>query len=108
MGSDIFYNERWFLWEAVRLVCAVTGMRANPAPQARIACGFNPRRGMGAGSACGAEEHAGSTRPRLCAAIWRRGILWEAMRSIMSGGFYGKRYALYGLYLTYGQPRPAG
>ena len=36
--------------------------KENPAPAVLA------RRGMGAGSACGAEEHAGSTSPRLCRA----------------------------------------
>ena len=61
------YNERRLLWEAVCFVWAVTCVR-------RI-----PRRRR--------EEGAGSASPLLCAAIWRRGILWEAMHFIMRGIF---------------------
>ena len=37
--------------------------KENPAPEARIACRLNPRRGMGAGSACPADQSA--FMPRL-------------------------------------------
>ena len=95
---------RRLLWEAVRLVWAVTGMRANqfafmrayrirgvrrilmggdmlclgcilrkenPAPQARIACRLSLPRHMAAGDSYG-----------------------KSVRPIMSGGSYGKWYAL--------------
>ena len=32
MGSDTFYNERRLLWDAVRFVWAVTGVRRPPRP----------------------------------------------------------------------------
>ena len=56
------YNEQALLRKAVCFVWAVTGVRTTPPVRA--------------------EVYAGSTRPRLCAAIWRRGILWEAIRPI--------------------------
>ena len=62
MGSDTFYNERRFLWEVIRFVWAVTGIRTAPPVRA--------------------EVYAGSTRPRLCAAIWRRSFLWGVVHSI--------------------------
>ena len=64
MGSDTFYNERWFLWEAVCFVWAVTGVRTAPPVRA--------------------EVYAGSTRPHPR----RAGILWEVIRSIINDGFY--------------------
>ena len=69
----------------------------NPAPQARRACGFNPRRGMGAGSACRAS-------PLLCAlaalTCGVRSPYGKSVRPIISGGFYGKRYTLCKRYLA--------
>ena len=56
-------KARRFLWEVGTLCLGCNWHKDSPAPQARIACGFNPRRGMGAGSACGAEEGAGSACP---------------------------------------------
>ena len=134
MGSDTFYNERRILWEVVRLVQAVTGIRTAPRRRRELHAGstrphtrraansmgsdtfYNKRgfllgsdtlclgcnlhednpaplgRELHAGSACGAEEGAGSAcraSPLLCAAIWRR-FLWEVIHSIVNGGFYGK------------------
>ena len=66
MGSDTFYNERKFLWEVVRLVQAVTGVRTAPPVRA--------------------EVYAGSTRPHTR----RASFLWEVIHSIMSGVFYGE------------------
>ena len=89
MGSDTFYNERWLPWGVIRFVWAVTGVRRIP----------RRRREEHAGSTRGAEEGAGSAcraSPLLCAAIWRR-FLWEVIHSIMNGGFYEKRCALFGL-----------
>ena len=83
----------------------------NPAPQARRACGFNPSAPQariacrlslpdqsafmprpantaGAGglnplsSALAACAACGRTSPRLCAAIWRRRLLWGAVRFV--------------------------
>ena len=39
MGSDTFYNERKFLWEVVRLVQAVTGVRTAPPVRAEVYAG---------------------------------------------------------------------
>ena len=58
MGSDTFYNEQALLWEVVRFVQAVTGMRTAPPVRAE----------KGAGSAC--------------RAIWRRSFLWGVVHSI--------------------------
>ena len=80
MGSDALYNEQALLRKAVRFVWAVTGMRTAP----------RRRRGMGAGSACGAEEGAGSAcrfqahlphprrvEPAFMPRIKARRFLWE-------------------------------
>ena len=83
MGSDALYNEQALLRKAVRFVWAVSHVWTAPRPP------YWRGAKEGAGSACGAEVYAGSTRPLLCAAIWRR-FLWEVIHSIMSGGFYGK------------------
>ena len=55
------------------------------------------RRELRAGSACGAEEGAGSAcragQPAFMRAYRIRGarrFLWEVIHSIISGGFYGK------------------
>ena len=84
MGSDAFYNERRFLWEAVRFVWAVSCVRRTPPVRA--------------------EVYAGSTRPanqfafkRTCRMRGVRKILWGVIHSIISGGFYGERCALYKL-----------
>ena len=45
MGSDTFYNERWFLWEVVRLVQAVTCVRTTPRRRRGIGCRLSLRRG---------------------------------------------------------------
>ena len=81
------YNERRFLWEAVRFVQAVSCVRRIP----------RRRRELRAGSACGAEEGAGSAcragQPAFMRAYRIRGarrFLWEVIQSIISGGFYGK------------------
>ena len=73
MGSDTFYRM-------VVLFCVGCNLHeGNPAPCGRgRACGFNPRRGMGAGSACGAEEHAGSTRPHKEVSYEKRNRLFPA------------------------------
>ena len=78
------YNERRFLWEAARFAWAVTCMRRPPRP---------------VGAKCTRVQPGGQC-PHLCTAIWRRRFLWGVMRPIMSGGFYEKRYALFGLYLA--------
>ena len=62
MGSDTFYNEQALLWEVVRFVWAVSHVWTAPPVRA--------------------EVYAGSTRPRLCAAIWRRSFLWGVVHSI--------------------------
>ena len=64
MGSDTFYNKRRLLWEVGTLCLGCNLHEDSPAPAVLA------RRGMGAGSACGAEEHAGSA----CRVIRRRGI----------------------------------
>ena len=67
MGSDTFYNERKFLWEVVRLVQAVTGVRTAPPVRA--------------------EVYAGSTRPHTR----RASFLWEV------GTSYNERRFLWGV-----------
>ena len=81
------YNERRLLWGAVRFVQAVSCVRRIP----------RRRRELRAGSACGAEEGAGSAcragQPAFMRAYRIRGarrFLWEVIHSIISGGFYGK------------------
>ena len=65
------YNERRFLWGVIRFVWAVTCVRAGqPAFM------------------------------RTCRIRGVRGFYGQSVRPIMSGGFYEKRYALFGLYLA--------
>ena len=92
-GVRGFYGKRYVLYRAaasmgsgaLRLGCNLR--EENPAPQARIACRLSLRRGRGCrlsplGRKRVQAQPAGRTSPRLCAAIWRRGILWEAIRPI--------------------------
>ena len=81
------YNERRLLWGAVRFVQAVSCVRRIP----------RRRRELRAGSACGAEEGAGSAcragQPAFMRAYRIRGarrFLWEVIHSIISGGFHGE------------------
>ena len=62
MGSDASYNEQALLWKVIRFVFAVSCVRRTPRPPYWR----------------GAEEGAGSA----CRAIWRRRLLWKAVRSI--------------------------
>ena len=85
MGSDASYNERRFLWKAVRFVCAVTGMRRTPRPMGANCTRVQTaaRRGCRLSLPGGpARFYAHLPHPR------RAGILWEVIRSIMNGGFY--------------------
>ena len=76
MGSDTFYNKRRLLWEVGTLCLGCNLHEDSPAPAVLA------RRGMGAGSACGAEEHAGSTRPLSSAPTASaacEGFLWAVI-----------------------------
>ena len=98
MGSDMPYNERRLLWKAVRLVFAVTCVRTAPRP-----VGANCVQAQPAGPVrfyAAPRQYGGRGRiesafmPRLASTAGGGGFLWAVIRPIMSGGFYGKRYAL--------------
>ena len=70
------YNERRLLWEAVRVVCAVTAMRRIP-PGGPARCYAPPYGGGGFLWEVGTSYN-------------KRRLLWKAVRPIMSKRSYGK------------------
>ena len=77
------------LWEAMRLVWAVACVRTAPRRRRELHAGSTRGAEEGAGSACQPGGPARNHAPPC----GRRGVLWEAMRFIMRGDFYGKSRA---------------